>query len=69
MKPEPPLSRSFAFRVFPILCLLLLPHLTPAQSTGNYCEASPAVKEEIKKVEERRVQKIIPTNGTQFLFS
>ena len=50
MKPEPPLSRSFAFRVFPILCLLLLPHLTPAQSTGNYCEASPAVKEEIKKV-------------------
>lgn len=50
MKPEPPLSNCFAFRVFPILCLLLLPGLTPAQSAGNYCDASPAVKEEIKKV-------------------
>ena len=47
MKPESPLS---AFRVFPILCLLLLPNLTAAQSAGNYCEASAAVKDEIKKV-------------------
>ena len=50
MKPEPPLSRCFAFRLFPILCLLLLPNLTAAQSAGNYCEASAAVKAEIKKV-------------------
>ena len=47
MKPESPLS---AFRIFPILCLLLLPNLTAAQSAGNYCEASAAVKDEIKKV-------------------
>ena len=47
MKPESPLS---AFRVFPILCLLLLPNLTAAQSAGNYCEASAAVKVEIRKV-------------------
>ena len=49
MKPEPPLSRCFASRGFPILCLLLLPNLAAAQSAGNYCEASAAVKEDIKK--------------------
>ncbi|HEX7332106.1 MAG TPA: TlpA disulfide reductase family protein [Pyrinomonadaceae bacterium] len=47
MKPGSPLS---AFRVAPILCLLLLPNLTAAQSAGNYCAASTAVKDEIRKV-------------------
>ena len=47
MRSEPPPLA----RVFPILFLLLLPNLTAAaQSAGNYCEASAAVKEEIKKV-------------------
>ena len=49
MKPEPPLSRCFASRGFPILCLLLLPNLAAAQSAGNYCEASAAVKEDIER--------------------
>ena len=58
MKPEPPLS---AFRVFPILCLLLLPNLTAAQSAGNYCEASAVVKEDIKKVNKLFDEKV-PVN-------
>lgn len=37
-------------RVVAFLWLLLLPTLAAAQSTGNYCEPSAAVKEEIKKV-------------------
>src|SRR5215211_4710069 len=47
MKPEP---RCFALRVFPVLCLLLLASPAAAQNPGNYCEASSAVKAEIKKV-------------------
>ena len=46
-----PLPHRFASRVVPFLCLLLLPTLTAAaQNTGDYCEASAAVKEDIKKV-------------------
>jgi hypothetical protein len=37
-------------RVVAFLWLLLLPTIAAAQSTGNYCEPSAAVKEEIKKV-------------------
>jgi thiol-disulfide isomerase/thioredoxin len=37
-------------RVVAFLWLLLLPTLAAAQNTGNYCEPSAAVKEEIKKV-------------------
>jgi len=49
MRPEPR-SPCFAFRVFPILCLLLLPPLAAAQSTVNYCEPSAVVKDDLKKV-------------------
>jgi thiol-disulfide isomerase/thioredoxin len=45
-------SHYFVFRVFAILCLLLLPAITTAQSTVNYCEPSAAVKEDIKKVND-----------------
>ena len=61
MKPEPPLSHCFAFRVFPILCLLLLQTLAVAQSAGDYCEASAAVKEDIKKVNNLFDEKV-PVN-------
>jgi thiol-disulfide isomerase/thioredoxin len=37
-------------RVVAFLSLLLLPTVAAAQNTGNYCEPSAAVKEEIKKV-------------------
>ena len=56
MKPEP-----LPFRIFPILCLLLLPNFTPAQSAENYCEASAAVKDEIKKVNNLFDEKV-PVN-------
>src|SRR5829696_638647 len=49
MRTEP-LPHRFASRVVPFLCLLLLPTFTVAQSTGDYCEPSAAVKEDIKKV-------------------
>jgi thiol-disulfide isomerase/thioredoxin len=42
--------RPVALRLFPIACMLLTPALLLAQSTGNYCEPLPAVKEELKKV-------------------
>src|SRR5688500_12843112 len=58
MRPELPLSHCFAFRVFPILCLLLLPNPVAAQSAANYCEASAAVKEEIKKVNNLVYEKV-----------
>ena len=38
-------------RVFPVLCLLLLPTVAVAQSTGKYCEPGAAVKEDLKKVD------------------
>jgi thiol-disulfide isomerase/thioredoxin len=47
MKPEP---RCFALRIFPVLCLLLFANPAAAQNPGNLCEASAAVKAEIKKV-------------------
>ena len=50
MSPEPVRSHGFAFRVFPILCLLLLPPFAAAQSSADYCEPSDAVKEDIRKV-------------------
>lgn len=50
MSPEPVRSHGFAFRVFPILCLLLLPPFAAAQSSADYCEPSDAVKEDIRNV-------------------
>ena len=47
MKPEP---RCFALRVLPVLCLLLFANPAAAQNAGTNCEASAAVKAEIKKV-------------------
>lgn len=49
MRPVPR-SNYFTFRIFSILCLLLLPPLAAAQSTSDYCEPSDAVKEDIRKV-------------------
>lgn len=67
MRTEP-LPYRFASRVVPFLWLLLLPTVAAAQNTGNYCEASAAVKEDFKKVNSlsyenlpfktRRVQQI-----------
>jgi thiol-disulfide isomerase/thioredoxin len=41
---------AFSLRLLPFACLLLLPQFVPAQSSANYCEAAPAVKEEFKKL-------------------
>lgn len=43
-------SRRFALRVLPIACLLLLPQFAQAQTSPNYCEPSPAVKEDFRKL-------------------
>ena len=39
-----------SFRCFTILCILFVPAVVVAQSTANYCEAPPAVQEELRKV-------------------
>ena len=47
------LLRSFhrsAFRLLPVVCVLLLPGFVVAQSSGNYCEASPVVREDFRKL-------------------
>ena len=44
------LTRRFAMRLLPIACLLLLPQFAPAQSSPKYCEPSPAVKEDFRKL-------------------
>ena len=44
------LTPRFVMRLLPIACLLLLPQFAPAQSSPNYCEPSPAVKEDFRKV-------------------
>ena len=43
-------SRRFVLRLLPLACLLLLPPFAPAQSSPNYCEPSPAVKEDFRKL-------------------
>ncbi len=42
--------RRFAFRLLPVVCVLLLPKFVVAQSSGNYCEASPVVREDFRKL-------------------
>lgn len=42
--------RRFALRLLPVVCLLLTPEFVLAQSSGNYCEPSPAVKEDFRKL-------------------
>ena len=49
------MTREFSFRhialsLLPLLCLLAAPTLVVAQGAGDYCEASPAIKAELKKV-------------------
>jgi thiol-disulfide isomerase/thioredoxin len=51
------MTREFSFRhkalpLFPLLCLLLVPTLTRAQSAGEYCEPAPVIKAELKKVSD-----------------
>ncbi len=43
--------RRFAFWLCAIACLLLIPGLSLAQSTGNYCESSAEIKAELKKID------------------
>ena len=42
--------RRFSLRLLPVACLLLTPEFVAAQSSGNYCEPSPAVKEDFRKL-------------------
>jgi thiol-disulfide isomerase/thioredoxin len=42
--------RRFSLRLLPVACLLLTPEFVVAQSSGNYCEPSPAVKEDFRKL-------------------
>ena len=39
-----------SLRLFPLVCLLLLPTFVLAQDSANYCEAPAAIKEEFKKL-------------------
>ena len=42
--------RRLASRLLPVVCLLLTPKFVVAQSSVNLCEASPAVKEDLRKL-------------------
>lgn len=44
------MSVTRSFRCFTLLCLLTAPGVVLAQSTASYCEAPPAVQEELRKV-------------------
>jgi len=44
--------RHLALQVLPSLCLLFVPALALAQAERDYCEASPAMKAELKKVSQ-----------------
>ena len=44
--------RRFAFQLLPLACMLLLPGLALAQAAGDYCEPSPVIKAELKKVSQ-----------------
>ena len=44
------MSVTRSFRCFTLVCLLLVPAFAMAQSTANYCEAPPAVQEELSKI-------------------
>lgn len=44
--------RHIPLQLLPLACLLLLPSLALAQAAGNYCEPSPAIKAELKKVSD-----------------
>lgn len=48
MMREPSSRRRFAFQLLPLACMLLVPGL--AQAAGDYCEPSPVIKAELKKV-------------------
>ena len=45
------LTRS-ALRLLPLAFIFMLPHAAGGQSQINYCEQSPAVKEDLKEVEK-----------------
>ena len=42
--------RRLALRLLPIACLLLSSEFVPAQTSANYCEPPPAVKEDFRKL-------------------
>ena len=42
--------RRFALRLLPVVCLLVLPQFVAAQSSSSYCEPSPALKEDLRKL-------------------
>ena len=42
--------RHLLLQLIPLACLLLLPSVALGQTAGNYCDPSPAVKAELKKV-------------------
>ncbi|HEU4508921.1 MAG TPA: redoxin family protein [Pyrinomonadaceae bacterium] len=44
------MSVTRSFRCFSLLCILLVPGFAIAQSTASYCEAPPAVQEELSKI-------------------
>ncbi|HKR12563.1 MAG TPA: TlpA disulfide reductase family protein [Pyrinomonadaceae bacterium] len=45
-----PSSRRFAFQLLPLVCMLLLPGLVQAQAAGDYCDPSPVIRADLKKV-------------------
>lgn len=44
------MSVTRSFRCFTVLCILFVPAAVMAQSTANYCEAPPAVQEELTRI-------------------
>lgn len=50
MMREPSSRRRFAFQLLPLACLLLLPGLAQAQAAGDYCDPSPVIRAELRKV-------------------
>ncbi|HEX3186319.1 MAG TPA: redoxin family protein [Pyrinomonadaceae bacterium] len=44
--------RRKALSLLPLLCLLLVPTLTRAQAAAEYCEPTPVIKAELKKVSD-----------------
>ncbi len=50
MAELPKSFRRLALQLLPVVCLLLIPEFVVAQSSPNYCEPSPAVKEDFRKL-------------------
>lgn len=46
--------RHIASQILPLACLLVVPNLARAQAAGHYCEPSPVIKAELKKVSNVR---------------